>query len=95
MEVVHIASQSVQVGSVVRQRCVWCGEELLDVDLATIATAQTDERAYDRRYPTWLIGSLVAKDGGAAWQVDHVDGADLPEASCVAPSCTHGLEDTG
>lgn len=82
MEVVHIASQPVQVGTVIRQRCVWCGYELIDVDLRFIAVP-IDQA--DKPYATWPTGGLVAQDGGATYVVEHKDGDDLPESSCVAP----------
>lgn len=87
-EVVHIASQPVQVGSRLRQRCVWCGAELIDEDLSRIAVPV----GQSADYPTWPPGELVAQDGGATYVVAHVDGEPLPETACVAPDTTAALD---
>lgn len=91
-EVVHIASQAVQVGSRIRQRCVWCGHELIDVDLSTISVMVGAESDV---YPTWPGGGLVATDGGATYVVEHKDGDQLPPTSCVAPVDARELDTTG
>lgn len=81
-EVVHIASQAVRVGYEIRQRCVWCGEELIAEDLRFIAVQA--EHA-DEPFPTWPGGGLIAKDGGMTYVVEHRDGDPLPKTACVAP----------
>ena len=85
-EVVHIAGLDVKVGSCVRQLCAWCGEVLEDFDLSTVMVAGGHEP------PTWKVGELVAKDGGAMWLVEHNDGDQLPPTACVPPSDLSSLE---
>ena len=78
---IHIAGLPIEVGSQLRQRCGWCGAVLEDVDQSRIAVAvQPGEEP--GRYPTWEVGSLVARDGGATWAVDHKDGDQLPPECC-------------
>lgn len=35
----HLAGGPIVYGSLIRQRCKWCGAALIDVDLATINVA--------------------------------------------------------
>jgi hypothetical protein len=81
-EIVHIASQAVQIGPEIRQRCVWCGYEITAVDLRLIAVQI--EHANDP-YPTWPGGGLIAVDGPATYVVEHKDGDKLPSTFCGAP----------
>ena len=84
--VVHIAAVDVQIGSLLRQRCGWCGALLLDYDLSSIAVPI----GQDERPGTWPVGSLVMTDGNAQYLVPHTDGEKLPEGSCgrLDPSVT-------
>lgn len=78
--VVHIAGQAVLVGTIVRQRCAWCGAILIDCDTARIAVSE----GQDPSPPTWTRAELVAVDGNASYVVAHEDGADLPDGACGA-----------
>lgn len=82
-EVIHIAGADIQVGSVLRQRCAWCGALMLDYDLSRVAVPE----GQDPRPATWPPGELIALVGdhrafSASWVVKHVDGEPLPEGAC-------------
>lgn len=76
---IHIAGNDVQVGQHLRQRCAWCGEVLIDYDLARIAVPV----GQDPRPSTWPPGELVLVDGPMSHTVDHRDGDQLPDNACA------------
>jgi hypothetical protein len=76
--VVHIVGPDVQVGSVRRQRCVWCGVLLEEYDLARVAAPV----GQDPTPPVWPQGGLVLVDGNMTATVPHEDGAQLPDNAC-------------
>jgi hypothetical protein len=78
-EIVHIAGPEVRVNTLLRQRCAWCGQMLIDYDLARVAVPE----GMDPTPAVWPVAVLVAVDGGASWLVEHEVGAPLPESSCV------------
>lgn len=77
---IHFAGLEIQVGLVLRQRCDWCGELLIDYDLARIAVPV----GQDSRPATWPTGTLVLVDGNVSYTVDHKDGEKLPPGTCSA-----------
>jgi hypothetical protein len=77
--IVHIAGTRVQIDDKLRQRCAWCGAVLIDYDLASLAVPL----GQDPTPATWPEGELVLVDGALSVHVEHVDGDDLPEASCA------------
>lgn len=82
---IHIAGHPVQVGTVLRQRCAWCGAVLIDEDLSRIAVP-VDQA--DKAYPTWEHGVLVKTnvlDGsGGYWTVvEHTEGDPVPVGCCA------------
>lgn len=88
MEVVHIASQAIQIGSEIRQRCCWCGDALIEQDLAYVAVQA--EHA-DKPYPVWPVGGLVAQDSNATYVVPWNEGDELPITACAnVPSTAEG-----
>ena len=54
--VTHIAGMDIHWGTVVRQRCSWCGILIIDDDTAMIA--QPIEQA-DMPFPVWPVGALI------------------------------------
>lgn len=82
--VVHLAAQDVWVeGRYVRQRCAWCGELLIDVDLARIAVHPPLPEG-ERPIATWQPGAMVEASG--VWptvyrQID--DDGRIPINSCM------------
>lgn len=76
--VVHIAGVHIQIGALIRQRCVWCGATLIDYDLRNIVVEAGD----DRGPAVWPVGDLIRVDGAVSFAMEHVDGAPLPDASC-------------
>lgn len=80
--ITHIAGLVVHVGSMVRQRCGWCGAVLIDLDLANTMVMVPDGHDPEPP-PTWEVGALVALNGAASWVVDHEDGAQLPADACA------------
>lgn len=86
-EVVHIAGPDVvHAGRYVRQRCAWCGEELISADLAHVATptvtTETGEPV-DNVFPTWPPGTLVGRDGPVSYHVEPGENGRVPETSCI------------
>ena len=77
-EVVHIAGLDVEVGPYLRQRCAWCGEILIDVDLRRVAFVEGP-----MKLATWTVGGLVAVEGNMSALREHIDGDQLPMNSCV------------
>lgn len=86
--VVHIAGLDIQVGSLLRQRCGWCGVVIVDYDLELTASPCGDDckaggcRPENHRPATWPVGGLAEVGGGVSWAVPHEDGAQLPENAC-------------
>jgi hypothetical protein len=90
MRTIHIAGYPVIIGSRCRQLCAWCGEKLIDDDLAlTMApmvavTAFAEGSASNPGY--WEVGVLVAREdmGGVISTsiVQHENGKDMPPGSC-------------
>lgn len=78
---VHFVGVDVQIGALLRQRCAWCGDVLLDYDLERLAVPVGEER---QGPATWPVGTLVAVDGNATWVVDHDAVDPLPENTCAA-----------
>lgn len=83
---IHIAGVHIQVGSLLRQRCGWCGATLLDFDLDRVAVPA----GQDPRPATWPVGDLIAVDGNLSTVVPHDDGDSLPAGACARldPSVT-------
>ncbi len=80
MLVAHIAGPDIRVDNLLRQRCAWCGELLIDYDLERIAVPQ----GCDPAPSVWTVGKLVAVDGGASWELPESD--KLPDESCAGPA---------
>jgi len=84
MPTIHIAGFPVRVGTVQRQRCAWCGEVLIDYDLANMMVAPGDGAPAGPN--VWAIGKLVAIDNQpglrGSWIVRHEDGDNLPAGWC-------------
>lgn len=81
--VTHIAAQHITVNDrYLRQRCGWCGDILIDYDLARTAVPV----GTDPTPATWPVGALVRVDGPASWVIE---GERLPDNSCALPAaCT-------
>lgn len=87
---VHIAGLDVQVGTLLRQRCAWCGEVLIDYDLARIAVPV----GQDPRPSTWKVAVLVEVEDGTSWVREYIDGEPLPPNACaVLVPCHNAGED--
>jgi hypothetical protein len=94
---VHIAGPTLTVGTVRRQRCVWCGALLDEHDLAMIARPLEPGEDPENPEPwepgAWEVGGLVRTSGtfprvGEAIEAErHDDGSGafrIPEDSCMA-----------
>lgn len=82
--IVHIAGGQLSIGGrYLRQRCEWCGEKLIDYDLARIAVpiGQPWEPAM------WTPGELVWVDGSGScvYESVHMENGEtrLPMNCCV------------
>lgn len=75
---VHIAGPDVQIGSVRRQRCAWCGVLLDEWDLARVAVPV----GQDPTPAVWTPGGLVLVDGNMKATVTHEGGSQLPDNAC-------------
>lgn len=79
--IIHIAGPDIRVDTLLRQRCAWCGELLLDYDLDRIAVPE----GCDPTPSVWTVGKLVAVDGNASWEMPD-SGNSLPDESCAGPT---------
>jgi len=85
----HIAAQAITIDDrLIRQRCGWCGELLLDYDLARLAVPI----GQDPMPATWPPGAQVVVNGHASWTWEDSDDKLAPD-SCArrgiaACSCT-------
>lgn len=82
MSVTHIAAPEITINDrYMRQRCGWCGEVLVEYDLARVAVpAGTDPRP-----ATWEPGALVTVDGNASWVAEC---ERLPDDACAVHPLT-------
>lgn len=79
---VHIAGFAVRVGNQLRQRCAWCGDEIIDVDLSCIMAPVKADGSPPDPYAVWEMNALVAVDGNHSWVItDH--GGELPPECCT------------
>lgn len=93
---VHYVGPVVRIGPFRRQRCMWCGAIVDEVDLSRVAMpipeGKTEEQARadgDFEPPTWQVAAWVGVDGGVRWVERSVeddaalgDDATTPERSC-------------
>lgn len=77
--VVHIAGHAVNIGDLLRQPCAWCGDRLVDYDLARIAVPEGQSGP-----ATWPVNALVLVDGGMKAVVKQPADGRLPVNACVA-----------
>lgn len=77
--IVHFAGASVRLNDLLRQRCAWCGQVLIDYDLSLVSFPVGTEREPS----TWPAGKLVAVDGNMSYTMPHEDGQLLPPESCA------------
>lgn len=84
-KVIHIAGMPVQVGSEYRQRCAWCGEIIVDGDLAREMVAPGSERHGPGYFGLNELVEVV-KNGGFTGTavIPHEDGASVPRNCCAA-----------
>jgi hypothetical protein len=81
----HLAGAVVECGTVLRQRCEWCGAALIDQDLALVQVAVPDPlpEGWSARYPTWAVGAWVEVDGAMTSLLAVEDGMVSPPNSCM------------
>ena len=82
MSVTHIAAPPITINDRhMRQRCGWCGDILIDYDLARVAVPV----GTDPTPATWPTGALVTVDGRASWVTE---AERLPDNACALDRCT-------
>lgn len=93
-KIVHWVGPVTHIATRVRQRCMWCGAALIDVDLTTIMVAippgKTEDEAREEgslEMATWEPGSWIAVDRGVT-SVERTVEEDqthneTPEHSCA------------
>lgn len=84
-DVVHIVGPPIQMGNLLRQRCVWCGEALIDVDLNLVnVRLMRDDGVVPEGPHTWPTFTLIACTGA----MREVIPADMDAASggCTVPA---------
>ncbi|TDC81896.1 hypothetical protein E1193_13410 [Micromonospora sp. KC606] len=82
MSVTHIAAPQITISDrYMRQRCGWCGDILVEYDLARIAVPA----GQDPTPATWPTGALVTVDGYASWASE---GEQLPDDACAVNPLT-------
>lgn len=81
---IHFAGLDVRINQLLRQRCAWCGEILVDYDLERVAVPE----GQDPTPAVWPVPSLVEVDGNASWVVEHDAVDELPDNTCAASEVT-------
>jgi hypothetical protein len=80
--VTHLAGEPICIADrYCRQRCAWCGEILIDMDLTTIMVP-IDQA--DKGPAAWPVGSWVRVDGPASFLVE----GPRPDDSCATLEIT-------
>lgn len=81
-QVTHVAAQTITIdGRYLRQLCAWCGEVLIDYDLANVAMVVTPDDP-NPTPATWPTGNLVRVDGNVSTTLD--ENEQLPDDFCGA-----------
>lgn len=80
---IHIAGLQAQVGPLLRQRCAWCGEMLLDYDLRNMAVEPgvTVEEVAGGFEPGALI-EVAGVNPRSFGVIEHKDGDNIPAGFC-------------
>ena len=76
---IHFAGVDVQVGPLLRQRCSWCGELLIDYNLDRVMVPVGQKGGPS----AWPISALVEVVGPMSTVVDHPADGQLPAGSCA------------
>lgn len=82
MATVHLAGDAIRIGSYVIQRCLLCGEPLLEFDLRTMAST-------DGSVSTLALGGFYEFDGNCRVLLKESEGPhfasdlDLPDDCCI------------
>ncbi len=58
---IHIAGHPIQYGTLLRQRCAWCGAIMIDDDLSLMASISSDGSPF--KPLTWETNALVRIEG--------------------------------
>lgn len=93
-EVLHIVGLDVQVGSIRRQRCSWCGALIQEDDLARMAWQLNPDGSDPGPPGCWPVGEVVGISGGFPkvtrlvardeWTMSEVPGERrLPDGCCA------------
>lgn len=87
----HLVGPAITIGSVVRQRCLWCGALILDHDLARIAVI-VDADGNAPLPALWEAGSFVEIDGNATYTVPDLESTEVPGERTTPLSCCARLD---
>jgi hypothetical protein len=84
-EIVHFAGATLRIGPVIRQRCLWCGALIEEIDVRQVAVpiepGQTAEQAHHGLFDLKWSG-LVAVDGNARYSVPDPPDGEVPARAC-------------
>ena len=79
--VTHIAGPVIKIGPRQIQRCAVCGEKLADnIEILKGLVASPDGPP---EFLSWDPGCLVRVDGHRASMLEHDDGTNLPDDTCL------------
>lgn len=79
--VTHIAGLDVVLeGRYMRQRCAWCDEILIDLDLTLVAVQVPEDGSAPTGPGAWAVGALVTVGEGVSSSLE--EGAKLPDDAC-------------
>jgi len=83
-DMAHLTGPHLAYGSVVRQRCAWCGASLVDVDIATIAVHPPPEDPDDpfSWVSCWPVDRWLHRNDGVSTLV-RTAGGEVPHNSCM------------
>ena len=80
--VAHLAGADLTVdGRWMRQRCAWCGELLIDLDLSRVAV-QVEPGEEPQPPATWPAGKFIVVDPPVRYVLEW-DGERLPPHACM------------
>lgn len=93
-KIVHWAGVIANISNRLRQRCIWCGAPLIDVNLENVTfpippgkTVDQAREDGDLTVATWEPGSWVAVDGPVTYVVRGAEEdrnySETPEHSCA------------
>lgn len=81
-EIIHFSGQTMRIGPLRRQRCLWCGGLIQEYDLRRISRVLEPGEDPDAEWEPGAYSGLVAVDGQSSWAVDDPEDGKVPARAC-------------